>query len=180
MKTCPYCAEEIQDNAVKCRYCSEWLDGRSSIANVRIGGPALRIGYGWGYEWKSETEIFGWPLIHIAQGYDSESGRPRVAKGIIAIGDIAIGGLAIGGAAFGGVTLGGFSLGFLSVGGMAIGLLAALGGGAFGGFFAAGGLAVSLQYAVGGLALAPYYMGGNGIDPNFIESLQKWFPNIEF
>jgi eukaryotic-like serine/threonine-protein kinase len=111
-----------------------------------------------GREWKSDASFMGYPLLHVAYGFDAKTGKKMVARGVIAIGDIAIGGLALGGVAFGLLSLGGFAVGLTALGGAAIGLLGAYGGGAVGGF-AIGGGAIGLL-AFGGAAVGAVAMGG--------------------
>jgi hypothetical protein len=100
------------------------------------------------YEYRSAAEVCGWPLVHIARGIDPETGRFRVARGIIALGDSAVGVF----------SLGGISVGIFSIGGISIGSFA-LGGIALGGTVI-GGIAVGLCSALGVIAAAPSFARG--------------------
>ena len=103
-------------------------------------------------EFRSKEEINGWPLIHINFGTNPETGRPLVAKGVVAIGNIAFGVVSIGAAAFGVVTLAGFGLGVVSLAGIAIGIVA-LGAVALGYEFALGAVVQSAKFAIGAIGL---------------------------
>ncbi len=133
----------------------------------------VAITSGAGYEYRSETELFGLPLIHITRGVDPYTGRRRVSKGIIAIGEVAIGAIAVGGFALGGIAIGGMGIGLVAIGGLALGIIA-LGAVSFGLFFAMGTVALSLMYAIGWSALAPNFIDANGIGGSFLRMLREW------
>jgi hypothetical protein len=154
---CPECQKEISDQAVMCPHCGYPMRGM------------------YGYEYRSQRELFGLPLVHIisGQGFDPVTGRIRVAKGIIAVGPIAVGCLAMGGASFGLVSFGGAALGAIAFGGVAIGALLAVGGLAIGAI-ALGGGAIG-YYAFGGGVWGVHVLGGNAQDPNLMELFKSWF-----
>ncbi len=106
--------------------------------------------YAWmtGYEYRSKREIFGLPLVHAVTGFDPETGKPRHARGIIAMGQTAHGVIAMGGRAYGGIAFGGIAAGGIAIGGIGIGIVSF------------SGLAIGLLVAIGGLAVAPIAIGG--------------------
>jgi hypothetical protein len=103
-------------------------------------------------EFRSHAEVLGWPLLHHTRGIDPETGRRRVARGVIAVGRLAVGGVAIGQASFGLIGIGQATGGLL----FGCGQLAV-------GYLALGQLAIAWEMAVGQLALAQVAIGQLGI-----------------
>jgi len=77
LTACRECEKEVSTEAKTCPHC-----GAPYPARIEWKGR--------GYEWKSQTTLYGYPLVHVAFGRDKQ-GKLRVAKGIVAIGQFAIG-----------------------------------------------------------------------------------------
>lgn len=110
---CRECAQTVASEAPKCKKCGA----------LRPGDPDWK---GEGYEWKSRGTWLGYPLVHVAFGSNAR-GRPRTARGIVAIGQRAIGVVALGIVASGFISIGVVSCGVLSLGVVSFGLACALG-----------------------------------------------------
>jgi len=124
-------------------------------------------------EFISRRRLFGLPLVHYTAGICPETGRRRVAKGVLALGRTAFGLIALGQAAFGLIAVGQaafglvFGLGQMAAGALAIGQVA-VGGFSLGqvavGVFAVGQLGVGL-YVLAQRGFGGFIWDGRGVDP---------------
>ncbi|WP_225672596.1 hypothetical protein [Bradyrhizobium hereditatis] len=162
LQRCADCGREISDRAMACPGCGRLRQERGAAiaASGEWVAPPPYF-----YEYKSQTILFGLPLIHVMLGPTWLIGF-RPARGIIAVGNIAIGFVAFGGVAVGLAAFGGISLGLACVGGLALALGLGAGGIATG-YWALGGIAVGV-YAIGGLGIGAYTLQD---DPNLLRIL---------
>ncbi len=91
MKPCRECRHEVSEQAASCPNC-----GAPCPANPKWDG--------WGFEYKSEANLFGLPVLHISFKYRPNR-VPVPARGVIAIGQFACGV----------VTISQFGLGLVSI-----------------------------------------------------------------
>jgi hypothetical protein len=160
---CAECGEQVSDKAFGCPKC-----GCPHLAGVLAGGRAL------GFEWKSKTEFFGLPLIHVTLGFDKKTGRLAVSRGIIAIGQFGVGV----------ITFAQFGIGFLFGLGQFMAGLVAVGQFAFGVLFGLGQIATGIT-AIGQFGLGQYVRAMAGIgqhiwtmrvkDPAAVEYFNRLF-----
>jgi len=112
-------------------------------------------------EFRSNTEVFGMPLLHYTRGICPETGRRVVARGFVAVGRLAVGVIGIGQASAGIIAIGQASAGLVlslaqaGAGIIAVGQLAA------GVFFGLGQFATGIT-AIGQLAVGQFVLAQLG------------------
>jgi hypothetical protein len=156
----------------RCKECGETVSERA-LACPKCGAPGPKSPL-FGYEYRYPADAEGLPLVHIATGIDPQTGRKRIARGVIAIGDVAVGVVAMGGVSLGGITFGGVSVGVIAFGGLSIGAGLALGGLAIG-TVAVGGMAIG-YYALGGGCYGPHVLSGIRQDPEAVAFFRRYLP----
>jgi len=169
--TCPECGAKISEKAATCPKCGYPMKPMADLE--RVTRRFLR-----GFEWKSKTQVFGWPLIHIAIGRNKETGKLMAAKGIIAIGQFGIGVITIAqfgiGILFG---LGQFVGGVFAVGQFALGICFGLGQFATG-IIAIGQLAFGM-YVRAQMGYGKYLWTSEIKDPQAIEYFKNLWHSVK-
>ncbi len=173
--TCPQCGFEVKRRDGVCPRCGGEMVGSTdsnSNINSNINNKSTQLikmlenkskpdrTLAWGYEYRSEAEILGWPVIHIAFGKDAETGKVIVAKGIIAIGQFGVGL----------ITFAQVGVGLLFGFGQCVAGIVAIGQVAIGIYFGMGQLATGLT-AIGQFALGRYILAQIGFGQ------YVWFPD---
>lgn len=101
MKPCRECNHEVSEQAVACPNCG-------------APHPAKAQWDGYGFEYRTKTELFGLPLLHISFKY-SASRMPVPAVGVVAIGQFGAGGICISQFGFGVVSVSQFTVAVFAV-----------------------------------------------------------------
>lgn len=154
LTSCRECRQEISTEARACPYCGAPF-------------PARAQWKGTGIDWRTEAEMFGYPVVHVAFGRDA-SGRLRVARGIIAVGQFAIGAFTF--AQFGiGIIFGfgQFIFGLTAAAQVAVSVL--FGVGQFATGYVAVGQVVLAYYGLAQVGLAQYLWTPENKDPEAVE-----------